>query len=70
MNFLFEEKQVSAFKLYCHLSDCYELLLMLLGTLVSLGARIEAPLICYLFGDMANNFTAVNINENQIDILK
>ena len=29
-NLLFDEKQVSPFKLYCHLSESYEILLMIL----------------------------------------
>ena len=51
-NLLFEEKQVSAFKLYIHLSETYEILLMILGTIAALGAGVAAPLMCYFFGDM------------------
>ena len=69
-NLLFEEKQVSAFKLYCHLSNTYEIFLMIIGTIAALGAGIAAPIMCYLFGDMANDFSSVNIDENQIDFLK
>ena len=69
-NLLFEEKQVSAFKLYCHLSEGYEILLMFLGTIAALGAGVAAPLMCYLFGDMANDFTAANVDEDQVEILE
>ncbi len=69
-NLLFEEKQVSAFKLYCHLSESYEILLMILGTLAALGAGVAAPLMCYLFGDMANDFSAVNVEDSQMELLK
>ena len=69
-NLLFEEKQVSAFKLYCHLSESYEILLMILGTIAALGAGVAAPLMCYLFGDMANDFSSVNVDDSQMDLLE
>ena len=69
-NLLFDEKQVSPFKLYCHLSESYEILLMILGTIAALGAGVAAPLMCYLFGDMANDFSSVNVDGNQMDLLE
>ena len=30
---------------------------MILGTICALGAGVAAPLMCYLFGDMANDFS-------------
>jgi hypothetical protein len=69
-NLLFEEKQVSAFKLYCHLSEAYEIFLMIMGTIAALAAGVAAPLMCYLFGDMANDFSTVNVDENQMDLLE
>ena len=69
-NLLFGEKQVSPFKLYCHLSETCEIILMILGTIASLGAGVAAPLMCYLFGDMANDFSSVNVDENQMDLLE
>ena len=69
-NLLFEEKQVSAFKLYCHLSNTYEIILMIIGTLAALGAGVAAPLMCYLFGDMANDFGSVNVDDDQKEVLK
>ena len=69
-NLLFEEKQVSAFKLYCHLSGAYEIILMILGTITALAAGVAAPLMCYFFGDMANDFGSVNVDDDQIEILK
>ena len=69
-NLLFGEKQVSPFKLYCHLSETFEIILMILGTIASLGAGVAAPLMCYLFGDMANDFSSVNVDENQMDLLE
>ena len=64
-NLLFEEKQVSAFKLYCHLSEAYEIFLMIMGTLAAFASGVAAPLMCYLFGDMANDFGSVNVDEDK-----
>ena len=69
-NLVFDEKDVSPFKLYFHLSGPCEIILMLLGTICALGAGVAAPLMCYLFGDMANDFSEVNIDENQMDLLE
>ena len=69
-NLVFEEKDVSFMKLYIHLSDKYEIILMILGTIAALGAGVAGPLLCYLFGDMANDFTSVNGDESQMDLLK
>ena len=69
-NLLFEEKQVSAFKLYCHLSETYEIILMIIGTIAALGAGVAAPLMCYLFGDMANDFGSVNVDDDQKEMLE
>ena len=69
-NLVFEEKNVSPIKLYLHLSGPYEILLMVLGTICALGAGVAAPLMCYLFGDMANDFAGANIDEDQVEILE
>ena len=69
-NLVFDEKNISAFKLYWHLSEKYEVFLLIVGTICSLGAGVAAPLMCYLFGDMANDFSQANIDENQVDLLE
>ena len=69
-NLLFQEKQVSAFKLYCHLSEAYEIFLMIMGTLAAFASGVAAPLMCYLFGDMANDFGSVNVDEDQMEVLE
>ena len=69
-NLVFEEKDVSFIKLYCHLSEKIEIILMVLGTITALGCGVAAPLMCYLFGDMANDFSAVNVDDSQMDMLK
>ena len=69
-NLLFGEKQVSAFKLYCHLSEAYEVFLMIMGTIAALASGVAGPLLCYLFGDMANDFGSVNVDDDQMKILE
>ena len=69
-NLVFEEKDVSFMKLYCHLSGKKEIFLMILGTIASLGAGVAAPLMCYLFSDMANDFNSINTDDSQMEMLK
>ena len=69
-NLLFEEKNVSFVKLYLHLSDKYEIILMILGTIAALGSGVAAPLMCYLFGDMANNFSTVNADDSVMELME
>jgi len=69
-NLVFDEKSISPAKLYLHLSGPYEIFLMIIGIICSLGAGVAAPLMCYLFGDMANDFSQANIDENQVDLLE
>ena len=69
-NLFFEEKQVSFVKLYIHLSEKYEIILMILGTICALGSGVAAPLMCYLFGDMANDFSSVNADDDMMDLME
>ena len=69
-NLVFEEKDVSFMKLYCHLSNKFEIILMIIGTISAFGAGVAAPLMCYLFGDMANDFSSVNADESQMELFK
>ena len=69
-NLLFEEKDVSFLKLYIHLSEKFEIILMILGTIAALGSGVAAPLMCYLFGDMANDFSSVNGDDSQMETLE
>ena len=43
---------------------------MILGTFYALGAGVATPLRCYLFGDMENDFSQANIDENKLIYLK
>ena len=69
-NLVFYEKGISPFKLYLHLSKSYEIFLMVLEVICVLGAGVAAPLMCYLFGDMANDFSGANVDEDQMDLLE
>jgi ABC-type multidrug transport system fused ATPase/permease subunit len=58
-NLMFEEQKISPMKLYCHLSNKCEVILMVFGFIGSMGAGVAAPLMTYLFGDTFNEFTGV-----------
>ena len=58
-NLMFEQKKISPLKLYFHLSGKFEIFLMILGTIGSLGSGVAGPLMTYLFGDTFNDFTGV-----------
>ncbi len=58
-NLMFEEQKISPMKLYCHLSNKCEVILMVIGFIGSMGAGVAAPLMTYLFGDTFNEFTGV-----------
>ena len=69
-NLLFEEKDVSFVRLYLHLSGKYEIILMILGTIAALGSGVAAPLMCYLFGDIANDFSSVNADDDVLVLME
>ena len=69
-NLLFEEQDVSFIKLYLHLSNRTEIILMILGVIAAFGSGVAAPLMCYLFGDMANNFSSVNADDSVMELMK
>ena len=58
-NLMYEKKKISPLKLYFHLSGKFEIFLMILGTIGSLGSGVAGPLMTYLFGDTFNDFTGV-----------
>ena len=58
-NLMFEEQKISPMKLYCHLSNKCEVILMVIGFIGSMGSGVAAPLMTYLFGDTFNEFTGV-----------
>ena len=62
-NLMFEQKKISPLKLYFHLSGKFEIFLMILGTIGSLGSGVAGPLMTYLFGDTFNDFTGLPKNK-------
>ena len=58
-NLMFEQKDISPFKLYCHLSGKTEIILMVIGFIGAMGSGVAAPLMTFLFGDTFNEFTGV-----------
>ena len=53
---LFDQKDISPIKLYCHLSGKLEIIFMILGFIGSIGAGSAGPLISLLNGSTVNNF--------------
>ena len=43
---------------------------MVVGTLAALAAGVAAPLMCYLFGDITNDFSSINVDDQQIKVLE
>ena len=69
-NLLFGERNISPFKLYWHLSEKTEVIIMIIATIASLASGVAAPLLCYLFGDITNDFNGVNIDDDQMQTIK
>lgn len=51
-NLLFDLKDISIWRLMCHLSESLDILCMILATIGSLAGGISMPIIAYLSGDM------------------
>ena len=64
-NLMFGLKKVSPFKLYYHISGKFEIFLMIVGTIFTIGAGCSGALISLLLGDTINDFT----NTNEIESL-
>ena len=71
-NLLFEEKSISVFRLYTHLSQPIDYFYMILGTIGCIGAGISMPVMAYLssevFSDIGN--TSENISLDDIQKMK
>jgi len=59
-NLMFEQKEISPLKLYCHTAETCEKVLMFFGLIGALGSGVAAPLLSYLVGDTFNDFAGVN----------
>ena len=58
------------FKLYCHLSNTTEVLLMLIGAIGGLASGVAGPLMSFLFGDSLGDFSDFQngeVNKNDDD---
>ena len=71
-NLLFEEKSISVFHLYTHLSQPIDYFYMILGTIGCIGSGISMPIMAYLssevFSDIGN--TSENISLDDIQKMK
>ena len=63
-NLIFDYKPVSLFKLYYYLSGKFELLLMIIATLLTIGAGCSNALESTLLGDAINNFASTGQTQN------
>ena len=70
---LFDQKDISPMKLYCHLSEKLEIIFMIIGVIGSIGAGSSGPIISLLNGSTINNFrdSTIEINTaNKEDIMQ
>ena len=56
-NLMFGVKKVSPFKLYYHISGKFEIFLMIIGAIFTIGAGCSGALISLLLGDTINDFS-------------
>ena len=63
-NLMFEQKNISVFKLLCHLSSSTEVVLMILGVIGSIASGVAGPLMTLLFGDTIDSFGEVKLGPN------
>jgi ATP-binding cassette subfamily B (MDR/TAP) protein 1 len=74
-NLLFQQKNISIFKLIFHISSFIEITLMLIGCLGYIGAGLADPLMGLLLGDTINKFIQINriisvpISQEQYNII-
>ena len=64
---LFDQRDISPMKLYCHLSGKLEIFLMILGFIGSIGSGASGPLISLLNGSTVNNFRSSTIGSTETD---
>ena len=71
-NLMFEEKSVTIFHLYGHLSQPIDYLYMFLGTIGSIGAGISMPIMAFLSSDLFSDIgnTSESVTSQQIEDMK
>ena len=60
---MFEQKDISIFKLYFHISGKFEIFITVIAIIMTIGAGSANALMNWIFGDSAQSFTAVNYLE-------
>ena len=56
-NLMFDKKNISIFKLYCHISGFVEIFLTIIAIIVTLGAGCSNAAMNWIFGDSSNSFS-------------
>ena len=56
-NLMFDKKNISIFKLYCHISGTLEIFLSIIAIIMTIGAGCSNSVMNWIFGDSANSFT-------------
>ena len=54
---MFDKKNISIFKLYCHISGTLEIILSIIAIIMTIGAGCSSSVMNWIFGDSANSFT-------------
>ena len=68
---LYDQKDISPMKLYCHLSGKLEILFMILGFIGSICSGASGPIISLLNGSTVNNFrNSAYIRENNTSMME
>lgn len=62
-----QQKNISMFRLYCHLSNTTEVLLMTIGAIGGIASGVAGPLMSFLFGDSLGDFSDFQNGEVNID---
>ena len=62
-----QQKNISMFRLYCHLSNTTEVLLMTIGAIGGIASGVAGPLMSFLFGDSLGDFQNGEVN---IDLME
>lgn len=60
-NLLFEQKNISVFRLYCHLSGKFEVFIMVLAVIGSFASGCAGPLMALLTGDTISEMSITSI---------
>ena len=64
---MFGVKKISPFRLYYHISGKFEIFLMIMGVIFTIGAGCSGALISLLLGDTINDFTDTSEINNLTD---